>query len=241
MNKDMNNTQLIAGSIIVAAVIIGLSIIVDNADRPNVTAEKTETQQEKSILSFTEPVNEEAVRPVTEEDNIRGSIDADIKIIEYSDLECPFCKRFHPVLQRVVAEHDNVAWVYRHYPIPQLHAKARQEAIASECVAELGGQDTFWTFIDRFFELSPSNDGTDLDVVFPQIVSELGISQEEFNTCLEEERYGAEIDAESVEARESGGGGTPWSILIAPDGEMYGIGGAWDYNSVSALIDEVLE
>ena len=56
---------------------------------------------------------------------------------------------------------DQVAWVYRHYPIPELHPKAFHEAEATECAWEQGGNSTFWKYIDKIFEITPSNNGLD--------------------------------------------------------------------------------
>lgn len=94
-----------------------------------------------------------AIRKVTEDDNIRGNINADIKVVEYSDFKCPYCGTFHDAMKQVVDnyEDDKVAWVYRHFPIPQLHPKAPGIAQASECAGEIGGQEAFWQFADEVF------------------------------------------------------------------------------------------
>ena len=75
---------------------------------------------------------------MTKEDWVFGNRNAEIALIEYSDLECPFCKKFHPTAQQVVDEYKGkVMWVFRHYPL-SFHANAQKEAEASECAAELG-------------------------------------------------------------------------------------------------------
>ncbi len=95
------------------------------------------------------------MRPAREDDHIRGSADAEVTIVEFSDFDCPFCQRFHPTLERAVEEYDGrVAWVYRHFPIEQLHPNAPALAVASECVAKLEGNDAFWEFAARYFALS---------------------------------------------------------------------------------------
>jgi len=91
------------------------------------------------------------VNPVTEDDHIKGDLNAPIKIIEYSDFDCPFCSRFHETMDQVVSQNDDVAWVYRHFPLDQLHPNARTVAQISECVANLGGNEAFWTFTDGYF------------------------------------------------------------------------------------------
>lgn len=89
---------------------------------------------------------------VSEEDHAIGAVDAPITIIEYSDLECPFCQRAHPTIQSLVKENSDVSWVYRHLPLEAIHPTARPLAEGSECAAELGGNDAFWAFIDKVFE-----------------------------------------------------------------------------------------
>ncbi|MEX2054393.1 MAG: thioredoxin domain-containing protein [Candidatus Colwellbacteria bacterium] len=93
------------------------------------------------------------VRAVSADDHIRGDINASVKLIEYSDLECPYCKRFHPEVATIVDRYGlDVAWVYRHLPLESIHPSARPLAEGSECVAELGGEDAFWEYIDYIFE-----------------------------------------------------------------------------------------
>ena len=70
-----------------------------------------------------------------------------VRIVEYSDLDCPYCKRIHPELEAVVANNENVVWIYRHFPLTNLHPNASIKAEASECVAKIGGDDAFWKFI----------------------------------------------------------------------------------------------
>ncbi len=183
----------------------------------------------------------DAMDPVSEKDHVRGNPNAPVMIVEYSDYECPFCKRFHETMNQVMDTYGaegKVAWVYRHFPLDQLHpVKARQEAAAAECVAEIGGDDMFWRFSDRFFELTPSNNQTDLTVVLPQIYSELGLSQAKVDECVASGRYDDHIQAEFENAVATGGRGTPWSILIAADGTKYPLSGAQPLSAINQLIE----
>ncbi len=72
-----------------------------------------------------------------------------VRIVEYSDLDCPYCKRVHPELEAIVANHPEVVWIYRHFPLLNLHPNAGIKAEASECVAKLGGDEAFWKFIKQ--------------------------------------------------------------------------------------------
>lgn len=89
------------------------------------------------------------VDPAT--DHITGSATSPVTIIEYSDYECPYCARFHPVLEQVVSESNgSVNWVYRHWPI---HQNSMAKLVAAECVAKIKGNDAFWKYSDLLFKL----------------------------------------------------------------------------------------
>lgn len=79
--------------------------------------------------------------PESSVDHSRGSSDPVITIIEYSDIDCPFCARLHTTLQKLVAEDTDVQWIYRHLPIASLHPDAYTKALATECAYELSKQD----------------------------------------------------------------------------------------------------
>lgn len=100
------------------------------------------------------------VRPVQKDEPFRGNASAKITIVEYSDMECPFCKQFHNTMQQVMAAHEkDVKWVYRHFPLDSLHQQARAEANMAECANEQG---KFWEFTDSVFKVTPANDGMDI-------------------------------------------------------------------------------
>jgi protein-disulfide isomerase len=85
--------------------------------------------------------------PVTDKDHLIGNKDANFILVEYSDFECPFCKRFHPTATKLYKENPDVAWVYRHFPL-DFHPTAQKSAEASECLAKIGGNEAFWKFND---------------------------------------------------------------------------------------------
>jgi len=90
---------------------------------------------------------------VSETDHILGNpTTAQVTIIEYSDFECPYCKAYNTTLNKIVSESNgNIAWVYRHFPLVQIHANALEKAAASDCVAKLKGNDAFWKYKDLLF------------------------------------------------------------------------------------------
>jgi len=185
----------------------------------------------------------ENIAPITTEDHIRGNPNAEVVIVEYSDTECPFCKRFHETMREVMSEYEaggEVAWVYRHFPLDSLHKKARSEAVALECANELGGNDAFWKYADRLFEITPSNDGLDA-AELPKIATFVGLDAAAFSACASSGRYDAHIEAEAQNAMATGGQGTPWSIIVAKDGKKYPLSGAQPLEAVKQAVETALK
>lgn len=89
------------------------------------------------------------VRPTTN-DHVRGDLaQSEVRIIEYADIDCPFCKKVYPVVADIQSSETNVAWIYRHYPLTRLHPYAYLKAQGTECVAQLGGESLFWKYLDK--------------------------------------------------------------------------------------------
>ncbi|GIW63110.1 MAG: hypothetical protein KatS3mg090_0936 [Patescibacteria group bacterium] len=91
-------------------------------------------------------------KPDPEKDHWKGSKTARYVLVEYSDLECPFCQRFHPEASKFVSEHEDVAWVYRHFPLRGIHPDAQKLAEGAECVYNQKGDEGFWQFVDYVFK-----------------------------------------------------------------------------------------
>lgn len=220
---------VVAGALIAGAIFLGL-----RGNSPSVAGTGQQPQQ---VAQETGDLKQ--MKPITSEDHIRGNPNAPVKIVEYSDFECPFCKRFHETMKQVTTEYgDQVAWVYRHFPLDQLHpVKARKEAVATECAAEQGGNDAFWKYADRFFELTPSNNQTNIDTVLPQIAKEIGLDEAKFASCLASKKYDAHIEENIQNATATGGNGTPWSIVVGKNGKQYPLSGAQPLEAVKQLID----
>ncbi len=180
------------------------------------------------------------IQPISDTDWVRGDRDAKISIIEFSDTECPFCKRFHPTMKRIIDDYgDEVQWAYRHFPLDSLHSKARKEAEAAECAGELGGNDGFWAYLDRIFAITPSNDGLDL-ALLPDIAEYVGLDRSEFEACLSSGKYANKIEDNYQQAVAAGGRGTPYSVLIVGD-QKIPLSGALPYEQVKSTIDALLK
>lgn len=230
METEKKRDWLLPASILAAALLVSVSLVYSAGKRETGTASLTPAPTASPA---------DNVRPVSGDDHIRGNPDAPIKIVEFSDLECPFCKSFHPTMQQVLAAYGSqVAWVYRHFPLDTIHPKARKEAEAAECAALQGGNDAFWAYVDRLFEITPSNNGLDL-ALLPEIAEDIGLNKGEFKTCLDSGKYASRVEADLQDAVNSGGRGTPYSVIIAPSGN-YPLSGALPFERVKLIIDQVL-
>ena len=184
------------------------------------------------------------VTPITAEDHVIGNPNAPVKIVEYSDIECPYCKVFHNTMNRIMdvyGKDGKVAWVYRHFPIQNLHSKAVAEAVATECVATLAGEDAFWRYLDNIFEVTPSNNGLDL-ALLPGMAEDVGISRQQFDGCISNaDIYQNKISNSIQNAVLSGARGTPYSVILSSDGTpKSAIDGAETFEMVQAKIEAIL-
>lgn len=212
------------------------------------------------------------IRGVQADDHILGNPEAEIVIVEYSDTECPFCKQFHETMHQIITEYGSsgkVAWVYRHFPIEQLHPKAQKEAEALECAAEQGGNEVFWKFTDKVYEITNSNNALDIGIhnspeeapigpdgepyyaqkpprsntdagQLTDIATELGLNVAQFEQCIISGKYASRVETDYNEVAAAGGQGTPHSIIIN-GGEQTPLEGAQPYNVVKGVIDTLLE
>ncbi len=233
------NALILAAAVVVTGILISGAVIYSS----NRTAVSEKEASDPASAQGDRPTpSVDNVRPVlTNRDHILGNPDAPIKIVEYSDTECSFCKQFHAVLHQTVAEYDGqVAWVYRNFPLHQIHPKAIPEAEAMECAAELGGNDAFWAYLDRIFEITPSNNGLDL-ALLPEIAGYIGLDKEAFQKCFDERRHAERVADDYNNAVASGARATPYSIIITEDGEKKSLSGSLPYSSVKSVLDTLLK
>ncbi len=191
-----------------------------------------------TITTDTKPV----IRPVDKTDHIRGNPNAPIMLVEYSDFECPFCKQFHETMNRIIEEYGpsgKVAWVYRQFPLAQLHPNAPTIAEASECVYELGGDPAFWEFTDLIFESRPINDATEMSKL-PEYAATAGVDTAKFQSCLASGKYGDKIKESVREAAAAGGKGTPHTLVLVGD-QSGTINGAQPYETVKQVVDSLIK
>lgn len=208
-------------------------------DRQKSAREEAQARQARMAQEKAKKVS----RPSAEKDHIRGNPKAKISLIEYSDFECPFCKRFHETPKKLLVAHgDELNWVYRHFPLGFHNPGAQKQAEAVECAGELGGGDAFWRFTDTIYERTSSGGkGFPLDQLAPLAV-ELGLDRAAFETCLDTGRHADRVAEDTKEGASIGITGTPGSILLNNEtGEVRLLSGALPQATFDASIAELLE
>jgi len=194
----------------------------------------------KPTATETTSEHPERVRPVSTSDHILGNPAAPVVIVEYSDFECTFCKDFNETLHHIIANEGaqgKVAWVYREFPLTEIHPNALSHARVAECVAQTAGNDAFWKFTDALFKNQPVN-----PTQYGSIASSVGIVDDAFATCFSNPSpaIDARIMADRQNALDMGANGTPFSIMLIAGKPPVLMKGAYPYAAVKQLIDEAL-
>lgn len=221
-------------SIVIAAIVIAGTIYHTKKDNVPPSNQGESLSQKQEIA--------EGPKEITGEDHVLGNPEAPLTLILYTDFECPFCIKFHETIKQLVDEYGKagkVRVVFRHFPLDQLHKKSRMEAEASECAASLGGNEIFWQYTDRLFEITPGNDGLDM-AELPKIAEYVGINQDQFMECLESKKFSDKVQAYYEDAIASGAQGTPFFVIINQKGEKFPVSSYLPYQELRIGIEQLL-
>lgn len=233
MEQKNQSPLAIPLAIVAAGLLVAIAIFFSGSKQPAAAPSGQEEEVSQEKLDKMRPVDVKA-------DHIQGNPNAPVKIVVYTDLECPFCKRFHIDALAQVKENfvksGKAAIVYRHFPLAQLHSRAPKEAEAAECVYEQGGNEKFFAFVDEVFATSPMNNGLD-PAKLPEIAKKVGVDEKVFSACLSSGKFASKVTTDLNNAFETGGNGTPWSIVVNAKGDKIPVNGAQDYEYVSAVIE----
>lgn len=211
------NNKYVPIAIVVVGLLIAGAIYYRPASTP--TNNQAAVSQAEALKQAKALLNDK-MAPVSASEHLLGSAQAPLTVIEYSDLECPYCKAFHRASQTLndkYATSSQLAFVFRHFPL-NIHPKATSEAAAAECAATLGGNDKFWQYLDQVFAVTPSNNGLDLTLL-PTLATKLGIDETKFNACLNDQKTADFIAGEVKKGEDIGVDGTPFVVIMNSDGE----------------------
>ena len=175
-------------------------------------------------IFMTRPVYDDIYTPKP----LEGNPDATVKIVEFSDLQCPACGAAYPVTKQVMdAYGDRVSLEYKQFPLTSLHAFAFKAAEASECANDQG---KFWDYVDIAFTNQKALRTSDLK----NYAEQLGLDMEKFENCLDSSAKAKYVTADYNEGIGKGVGGTP-TFFINGIKLQY-----WNYGNFSMAIDNAL-
>lgn len=177
----------------------------------------------KAAITLPAPVVEVATAGRPE----KGPKNAPVTIIEFSDYECPFCKRAEPAVAEVLKNYgDKVRLVFRHFPLP-MHKNATPAAEAAACA---NAQGKFWEYHGKLFT------GSDLGAEkLKAIAAEVGLDKAKFDECVAKREFKADVEKDLADGAEAGVDGTPAFFI---NGRM--LSGAQPYEAIKEVIDEEL-
>lgn len=170
-------------------------------------------------------------------DHVFGNPNAKVTIIEYSDIECPFCKRHHPTMKQLMATYGNdVNWVYRHFPLSSIHPNAQKSAEATECAASLK-KDGFWPYLDALIDAPTLSED-----VYVATAKAQGMNESAFLDCLTSNTFAQKVSDDKASGSASGVQGTPANFVINNDtDESVTIDGAAPLTNFQSAIDAILQ
>jgi Protein-disulfide isomerase len=132
-----------------------------------------------------------------------------------------------------------VALIFRHYPL-DAHKRSKNEAMAAECTAEYEGDGAFWKFIDKVFEVTPSNDKLD-PAKLPEIAVQIGANKDDFNECMKSGKFMQRVESDFKGGTDAGVRGTPTAFVVNEKGDVWFLPGAYPKEQIKALIEAAMK
>lgn len=231
--RTMLNYVVIAAVCLFVGAIIGMTITsrVSSSLSPEmISTVVAKVMKEDGPVMVASPAPAPIVNASVDDDPSWGPPDAPVTIIEFSDFQCPFCGRFHQdTYDQIRSNYDGkIRFVYRDYPIVQLHPFAEISAEAAECVNEQG---KFWEFHDLLLKNQTITSADDVHT----LASQLGLSMANYNDCMSTRRYQQEVAKDIQDGNSYGVSGTPTFFI---NGQP--LVGAQPYAVFAAVIDAQL-
>ncbi|MFH1426020.1 MAG: thioredoxin domain-containing protein [Candidatus Kerfeldbacteria bacterium] len=225
-----------AAVISIAGFIVMLVIVLDDGEKDD-NDKKVNTNTDTVAAADTGAAAPTADGSVDLEGLRNNRGEGDVTIIEYSDIDCPYCKQYHDTAKDVLEKYDGrVKLSYKHFPLTSLHPEAASKANAAECA---GDQGLFWEFLDAMFDSSTEKvaDGS-----LVTLAGDTGLDAGQFEECLNGGDFDGQVSTDASEAQSLGGNGTPFSVIVDGDGNVLTtISGALSLDSMSQKIEPFLE
>ena len=226
--------------LLLAVIVIGgVLMFSGNSSTGNVADTGTDTQP--GIISAS-----------VDDDAILGDPNAEITIIEFSDYQCPFCRKFWtetlPLIKSEYIDTGKARLVYRDFPLTSLHPVAVKSAEAAECARDLGGDVAYFEMHDKMFEEQKILDSGSAQGSVTKTVTytttdlknwakEIGYN---IDSCLDSGKFSSEVQKDLADSQSAGGRGTPYFIIMKTgDKEGTPLEGAYPFEAFKQVIDSV--
>jgi len=209
-------------------------------------AQRTATLSPQPTQQPTQSAGTQIIQVSLDDDPVKGDPDAPVTIVEFSDFQCPFCKRFHettlPLIQENYIDTGKVKFVYRDFPLESIHPNgAIPAAVAAECADEQG---MFWQYHDKIFQNQKNWERLAAEDVAKELkayAQELGLNTNQFNDCLNSGKYMDEVNKDYQDAVSYGLTGTPGFFIGNEKNGYIKVTGAQPYSVFQNVLDQMLE
>lgn len=193
------------------------------------------------------------VKASLDDDAVLGNKNAPITIIEFSDYQCPFCRKFWtetlPQLKTTYIDTGKVKLVFRDLPLASLHPMAQASAEAAECVKEKGGDAAYFKFHDKIFEEQNIIDSGSKTGPVTKTATYTNDDLKKWakavgydvSSCLDSGKYKSEVAKDSTDAGAAGIQGTPGFVIMkSGDKEGIPLAGAYPFSAFQQIIEQQL-
>jgi len=232
----------LVGMMISAAIFFGL--------KSSQSGQKAEIPGTDSQPSGQKQQNENQLATVSiDDDAFLGDKDtAKVAIVEFSDYECPYCKKFRDQtfdqIKTNFIDTGKAILVYRDLPLSFHEPAASREALAAECAKDQKGNEAYFQYHDQIYKTTQGNGAGIEDDKLIEIADNIGLNQTQFEECLSSNKFGSEIKKDASDAAKLGINGTPGFVIgkLDADGNVKGVivSGAQPYSVFSDIIQQQL-
>lgn len=200
--------------ILFSIVVIGAILFVINRDTPNRVVPNTDTSTITNLpaspgspIADLERIHMDSLR------NTQG--EGSLTLIEFSDMTCEFCKRYHGTVSELMAEYNGkVAYSFKHFPLEGAEA-GRRAALAAECANDQGA---FFTYVEDVF--AADIPAVEIDAKLMALAKDSDLDARELEACQVSKTYEDRVNEDTLQALATGATGAPWSILVDSEGRI---------------------
>lgn len=185
-------------------------------------------------------------KAIGDTDYVEGKTNAKVVIVEYSDPECPYCGQVSSTIKKIRTDYSGkVAFVYRHFPLTQIHKNAFDTSRAIACAGKIGGKDKYYAYIDTLYGYIASKQSVELKPTSKEdFAKTVGLDMPAFTACMKENQTAQEITDSIQDGVTAGVQGTPSTFVLVKTRKGYDVvsmvDGARPAEYFKTVIDEAL-